>query len=114
MLCQEALRLPQVNLFIADDVGLGNAIEAGLIARELLLRKKVQDIVVACPPSTLPRWKDDAGNRAVVAEELEAARERREVLKAQIHRLQNRLKASQDWLALREEHFRSALSCALG
>ena len=34
-------------------------------------------------------------------------------LKAQIQRLQNRLKASQDWLALRDDHFRSAISCAL-
>ena len=46
---QKALRLPRVNLFIADDVGLGKTIEAGLIARELLLRKKVQDIVVCLP-----------------------------------------------------------------
>lgn len=36
---QKALRLPRVNLFIADDVGLGKTIEAALIARELLLRK---------------------------------------------------------------------------
>ena len=46
---RKALRLPRVNLFIADDTGLGKTIEAGLIARELLLRKKVQDIVVAAP-----------------------------------------------------------------
>ena len=56
---RKALRLPRVNLFIADDVGLGKTIEAGLIARELLLRKKVQDIVVACPPSMLFQWQDE-------------------------------------------------------
>src|SRR5438128_1039452 len=50
---RKALLLPRVNLFIADDVGLGKTIEAGLIARELLLRKKVREIVVACPPSML-------------------------------------------------------------
>ena len=51
--------LPRVNLFIADDVGLGKTIEAGLIARELLLRKKVREIVVSCPPSMLLQWKDE-------------------------------------------------------
>jgi hypothetical protein len=48
---RKALLLPRVNLFIADDVGLGKTIEAGLIARELLLRRKARAIVVACPPS---------------------------------------------------------------
>ena len=60
---RKALRLPRVNLFIADDVGLGKTIEAGLIARELLLRKKVRDIVVACPPSVLPQWQDELETR---------------------------------------------------
>lgn len=60
---RKALLLPRVNLFIADDVGLGKTIEAGLIARELLLRKKVRDIVVCCPPSVLPQWKDELENR---------------------------------------------------
>jgi len=44
-------------------VGLGKTIEAALIARELLLRKKVRDIVVACPPSMLLQWKDELENR---------------------------------------------------
>ncbi len=60
---RKALLLPRVNLFIADDVGLGKTIEAGLIARELLLRKKVRDIVVACPPSVLPQWQDELETR---------------------------------------------------
>ncbi len=50
---RKALLLPRVNLFIADDVGLGKTIEALLIARELLIRKKVREIVVCCPPSML-------------------------------------------------------------
>ncbi|MBK8752314.1 MAG: helicase [Candidatus Competibacteraceae bacterium] len=60
---RKALLLPRVNLFIADDVGLGKTIEAGLITRELLLRKKVREIVVACPPSMLLQWQDELETR---------------------------------------------------
>ena len=60
---RKALLLPRVNLFIADDVGLGKTIEAGLIARELLLRKKVREIVVACPPSVLSQWQEELETR---------------------------------------------------
>ena len=56
---RKALRLPRVNLFIADDVGLGKTIEAGLIARELLLRKRIDTIVVTCPPSMLLQWQEE-------------------------------------------------------
>ena len=56
---RKALRLPRVNLFIADDVGLGKTIEAGLIARELLLRRRISRIVVACPPAMLEQWQDE-------------------------------------------------------
>ncbi|MEP7366765.1 MAG: SNF2-related protein, partial [Acidobacteriota bacterium] len=60
---RKALRLPRVNLFIADDVGLGKTIEAGLIARELLMRKKVREIVVSCPPSMLLQWQEELEQR---------------------------------------------------
>ena len=60
---RKALRLPRVNLFIADDTGLGKTIEAGLIARELLLRKKAKAIVVAAPPSVLEQWKAELEER---------------------------------------------------
>jgi len=67
---RKALLLPRVNLFIADDVGLGKTIEAGLIARELLLRKKVRDIVICCPPSMLTQWQDEMANRFGLAFEI--------------------------------------------
>lgn len=60
---RKALVLPRVNLFIADDVGLGKTIEAGLIANELLLRKRIDTIVVSCPPSMLLQWKDELESR---------------------------------------------------
>lgn len=60
---RKALQLPRVNLFIADDVGLGKTIEAGLIATELLLRRRVRDVVVACPPSMLKQWQEELDAR---------------------------------------------------
>lgn len=60
---RKALQLPLVNLFIADDTGLGKTIEAGLIARELLLRKKVETIIVSAPPSVLDQWKAEFEER---------------------------------------------------
>ncbi len=60
---RKALLLPRVNLFIADDTGLGKTIEAGLIARELLLRRKAKTIVVAAPPSVLEQWKAELEER---------------------------------------------------
>ncbi len=60
---RKALRLPRVNLFIADDTGLGKTIEAGLIARELILRRKAKAIVVAAPPSVLEQWKGELEER---------------------------------------------------
>ena len=60
---RKALRLPRVNLFIADDTGLGKTIESGLIARELLLRRRVKTIVVTTPPSVLEQWKGELEDR---------------------------------------------------
>ena len=60
---RKALALPRVNLFIADDVGLGKTIEAGLIARELLLRRRIELIVVVAPPSMLTQWQEELETR---------------------------------------------------
>lgn len=59
----KALQMPRVNLFIADDVGLGKTIEAGLILSELLLRRRLNEIVVAAPPSMLVQWQEELDSR---------------------------------------------------
>ena len=56
---RKALRLPRVNLLIADDVGLGKTVEAGLVLRELLLRRRVDFVVVLAPAAMTHQWRDE-------------------------------------------------------
>ncbi len=54
-----ALRLPTVRMLIADDVGIGKTVEAGLIARELLDRQEIHRTVVLCPPQLCQQWQKE-------------------------------------------------------
>lgn len=56
---RKALRLPRVNLLIADDVGAGKTVEAGLVLREMLLRRRVDYAVVAAPAGMVRQWQDE-------------------------------------------------------
>jgi SNF2 family DNA or RNA helicase len=60
---RKALQMPRVGLFIADDVGLGKTIEAGLILREMLLRQRIKRVVISCPPSVLRQWQEEMASR---------------------------------------------------
>lgn len=51
-----ALRQTPARLLIADDVGVGKTVEAGLIARELLDRGEVARLTVLCPPHLAEQW----------------------------------------------------------
>lgn len=51
-----ALRLQVPRLLIADDVGIGKTIEAGLILRELMDRGEVERFSVLCPPHLVEQW----------------------------------------------------------
>jgi superfamily II DNA or RNA helicase len=52
-----ALKLDPIRLLIADDVGIGKTIEAGLILRELLDRGEIQRATVICPPHLCEQWQ---------------------------------------------------------
>ncbi len=60
---RKALLMPRIALFIADDVGLGKTIEAGLILREMLMRQRVKRVVISCPPSVVRQWQEEMESR---------------------------------------------------
>ena len=54
-----ALKLDPVRVLIADDVGIGKTVEAGLIARELLDRGEADRLAVLCPPQLAGQWQSE-------------------------------------------------------
>jgi len=58
-----AIRMPRANLLIADDVGLGKTIEAGLVIQELLLRHRARTVLIVCPASLQIKWRDEMAEK---------------------------------------------------
>ena len=78
-----ALRLTTVRLLIADDVGIGKTIDAGLIARELMDRGEIARHAVLCPPHLVEQWQSELETRfnlqAVALTSASAARIERDI-----------------------------------
>ncbi len=55
----KALRMPRVALLVADDVGLGKTIEAGLVVQEMLLRHRARRVLVVCPAPLTLKWQEE-------------------------------------------------------
>ncbi|MGH9427403.1 MAG: DEAD/DEAH box helicase, partial [Terriglobia bacterium] len=54
-----ALRLETTRLLIADDVGVGKTIEALLIIKEMLERRKIRRFAVVCLPHLCDQWQEE-------------------------------------------------------
>jgi superfamily II DNA or RNA helicase len=78
-----ALRQEIVRLLIADDVGVGKTIEALLVVRELLDRRKIRRFAVICLPHLCDQWqqeiRDKIGVEAVIIRSNTQARLDREI-----------------------------------
>ena len=48
---------------LADEVGLGKTIEAGLILKELILRGMASRILVVCPATLRDQWRDELSEK---------------------------------------------------
>ncbi|MGY1915870.1 DISARM system SNF2-like helicase DrmD [Blastococcus sp. SYSU DS0973] len=60
---RRALAAPRTNLLLADDVGLGKTIEAGLVVQELLLRHRARTVIVVCPAGLVLKWRDEMAEK---------------------------------------------------
>lgn len=54
-----AIDMARVNLLIADDVGLGKTIEAGLVIQELLVRHRARSVMIVCPATLQAKWRTE-------------------------------------------------------
>lgn len=52
-----SMDMPRVRMLIADDVGLGKTIEAGLIIKELIGRDRAKRILIVCPAHLREHWQ---------------------------------------------------------
>lgn len=98
-----ALQMPRVNLLIADDVGLGKTIEAGLVIQELLLRHRARTVLVVCPASLCLKWQSEMASKfgldfEIVDAEMLRTLRRTRGLGANPFRVFPRLIVSMDWL----------------
>ena len=65
-----ALKLDTVRLLVADDVGVGKTIEAGLIARELIDRGEIERLTVICPPHLCGQWQQELAEKFSIEAEV--------------------------------------------
>lgn len=65
-----ALRQDPVRLLIADDVGIGKTIEAGLIAAELLAQGDARRLAVLCSPALAEQWQRELREKFAIDAEL--------------------------------------------
>ena len=65
-----ALRQDTVRLLIADDVGIGKTVEAGLIAAELLEQGDATGLAVLCGPALAEQWQRELAGKFGIRAEL--------------------------------------------
>lgn len=58
-----ALDMSRALLLIADDVGLGKTIEAGLILQEFILRHRIRNALIVCPAGLVEKWQIEMRER---------------------------------------------------
>ena len=53
------LPLPSIRFLLADDTGAGKTIMTGLLLKELLMRKRVERVLIVTPGGLTKQWQED-------------------------------------------------------
>jgi SNF2 family DNA or RNA helicase len=59
LLIHEIVKMSRRRLLIADEVGLGKTIEAGMIVRELIARGEARRVLILCPAGLIKNWQNE-------------------------------------------------------
>ena len=51
------LRSDRPRLLVADEVGVGKTIEAGLMLKELQSRQRLENVIIVCPKALVTKWR---------------------------------------------------------
>ncbi|PRD67097.1 DISARM system SNF2-like helicase DrmD [Malikia granosa] len=78
-----AMRMPRVSLLLADDVGLGKTVEAGLILAELVRKRRIRRVLIITPASLRTQWQQEMEEKFSLGFDI--------VDKASTHRLQKEM-----------------------
>lgn len=78
-----AMRMPRVSLLLADDVGLGKTIEAGLILAELIRKRRIRRVLIITPAALRTQWQQEMEEKFSLGFDI--------VDKASTHRLQKEI-----------------------
>ncbi len=79
----KALKMPRISLLLADDVGLGKTVEAGLILTELLLRRRIRRVLIISPAALRKQWQQEMKGKFSLSFDI--------IDRAETHTLQKRL-----------------------
>ena len=50
---------PLCRFLLADDLGLGKTIMAGMLIKELLFKGRIKNVLIIVPPMLIPQWKSE-------------------------------------------------------
>lgn len=60
---RKVLRYFHGRAILADEVGLGKTIEAGMVIKEYLLRKMIKSVLILVPPTLVEQWKREMAEK---------------------------------------------------